>query len=200
MSEGATIASLTSSGVPPPAAAAIESSDSATDHQRWFAEEVQPHDSRLKSYLRGAFPSVRDVDDVVQECYLHVWRRQIASPILSARSFLFKVARHLAIDVVRRRSRSPYDDVADLAALHVLDDKPHAADAACTTEEIDLLLDAIQSLPPRCREIVVLRKLRGLSQKEIAQRLGISERTVEVQGTKGLDRCEEFLRKRGIIR
>jgi hypothetical protein len=40
----------------------------------WFAEEVQPHDAQLKAYLRGAFPAVRDVEDVVQESYLRVWR------------------------------------------------------------------------------------------------------------------------------
>jgi RNA polymerase sigma factor (sigma-70 family) len=172
----------------------------AVDHQRWFADEVQPHDSQLKAYLRGSFPSVRDVDDVVQESYLHIWRRQLAAPIRSAKSFLFKIARHLAIDALRHGQRSPFDDVADLDRSSVLDTKPNAAEAACTSDELDLLLEAVDSLPARCREIVILRKLRGLSQKEIALRLGITERTVEVQGTKGLNRCEEFLRRRGLIR
>ena len=203
MNEGTAIVPL--SPVPPSAPEATASSagadlPAATEQHRWFAHEVQPHGPQLKSYLRGAFPSVRDVDDVVQESYLHVWRRQLAMPIQSAKSFLFKVARHLAIDAMRRRSRSPFEDVADLARLDVLDSKPDAADTACTNEELDLLLDAIESLPPRCREIVILRKLRGLSQKEIAQRLGIAERTVEVQGTKGLDRCEQYLRQRGVNR
>lgn len=82
----------------------------------------------------------------------------------------------------------------------MLDAKPDAAEAACTSEELELLLEAIDTLPPRCREIVILRKLRGLSQKEIAVRMGITERTVEVQGTKGLNRCEEFLQQHGVTR
>lgn len=167
---------------------------------RWFAEEVHPHDLQLKSYLRGSFPSVRDVDDIVQESYLRVWRRQLAQPIASAKSFLFSVARRLAIDELRHRRRSPIDGVADLASVRVFDAQPVASEAACSNEELELLLDAIESLPPRCREIVILRKLHGLSQKEIAVRMGIAERTVEVQGTKGLDRCEEFLRRRGVRR
>lgn len=169
------------------------------DHSRWFKEEVQPHGAQLKAYIHNSFPGVPDVDDVVQESYLRIWRRQLTRPVESAKSFLFKIARHLAIDTVRHHKRSPIDSVADLAALDVLDGKPNAAEAACTNEELDLLLDAIESLPPRCREIVILRKLRGLSQKEIAFKLGITERTVEVQGTKGLDRCEIFLRQRGLI-
>jgi len=106
----------------------------------------------------------------------------------------------LAIDTVRHNKRSPINHVADLAQIAVLDSRPNAAEAACKSEELDLLLEAIESLPPRCREIVILRKLRGLSQKEIAARLGIAEHTVEGQGGKGLDRCEEFLRQRGVIR
>jgi RNA polymerase sigma-70 factor (ECF subfamily) len=124
----------------------------------------------------------------------------LATPIRSAKSFLFKIARHLAIDSLRHGARNPIDSVADFAQLAVLDTRPDAAEAAVTSEELELLLDAIESLPARCREIVILRKLRGLSQKEIALRMGITERTVEVQGTKGLDRCEEFLRHRGVIR
>ena len=204
MNDAASIVPLTSPAVATPASLASASStpseNPVLDHQRWFKEEVHPHDSQLKSYLRSAFPSVREVDDVVQESYLHIWRRQVAMPIRSAKSFLFKIARHLAIDSMRRARRSPLNDVADLARLNVLDDKPDAAHAACTNEEIEFLLDAIESLPARCREIVILRKLRGLSQKEIAARLGIAERTVEVQGTKGLNRCEQYLRKRGVIR
>jgi hypothetical protein len=48
---------------------------------RWFAEEVQPHEASLRAYMRGAFPMVRDVDDVVQESYLRVWRARAAQPI-----------------------------------------------------------------------------------------------------------------------
>lgn len=168
------------------------------DQDRWFSSEIHVHDSHLKSYLRGTFPSLRDVDDLVQESYLRVWRRHLARPITSARSFLFKIAQHLAVDTLRRDRRSPVNPCADLSALKVIEGTPGAAARACTHEEIDLLLDAIESLPPRCREVFILRKLHGLSQKEIAARLGISERTVEVQGSAGLDRCERYLRIRGV--
>lgn len=175
-------------------------STSIADQSRWFAEEVRSHEAQLKSYLRGAFPSVRDVEDVVQESYLRVWRRQLLRPVDSARSFLYMVARNLAIDSLRRKAVSPVDQVSDLAGLNVLDDRPDAADAACTTDELNLLLEAIDSLPPRCRQVVVLSKLCGLSPREIALKLGIAEGTVHVHGGKGVRRCEAFLRARGIVR
>ena len=58
---------------------------SHTDQARWFAEEVQPHDAQLRAYLRGAFPTACDVDDVMQESYLRVWRVRATGPISSAR-------------------------------------------------------------------------------------------------------------------
>ncbi|MES2697749.1 MAG: sigma-70 family RNA polymerase sigma factor [Verrucomicrobiota bacterium] len=165
---------------------------------RWFEEEVHPHGPDLRSYLRRSFPAVRDVDDVVQESYLRVWTACAAQPIRCARGFLFKVARHLALDLVRRDRASPLAAVRDFDALSVVEEKAHAVDVLSTREKIQLVASAVATLPARCREIIVLRKFHGLSQREVAQRLGLSERTVEVQVSRGVKRCEQFLRARGI--
>jgi RNA polymerase sigma factor (sigma-70 family) len=166
------------------------------DRNRWFADEVQPHDAKLRAYVRGRFPGVRDVDDVVQESYLRLWKARALQPIRSAKSFLFQIASNLAIDTVRRHRSSPIDDVTDFAALFVMDDRPDAAASAARQQEIELLVEAIDALPDRCREIFILRKLRGVSQKDIAARLGLSEQTVQVQAARGLRRIAERLRRR----
>jgi RNA polymerase sigma-70 factor (ECF subfamily) len=152
----------------------------------------------LRTYLRRSFPSVRDVDDVVQESYLRVWTACATHPIRCARGFLFKVARHLALDLVRRNRISPVDTVRDLADLPVVEERADAVDALNTKEKIQLVAEAVASLPARCREIVILRKLQGYSQREVAARLGLSEKTVEVQVARGMKRCEHFLRARGV--
>ncbi len=170
----------------------------ATDHSSWFASEVHVHRTRLRSYLRGTFPSIRDVDDVVQESYVRVWRRHLLQPLACARSFLYKVARNLAIDALRRQAGSPIDTLPDLTRLNVASHCESPVESACTQDEMELLLEAIERLPPRCREVVILRKLHGLSPQEIASRLGISEGTVHLHGAKGVRRCEEFLRQRGL--
>ena len=168
------------------------------DDTRWFAEDVYPHDSSLRSYLHGAFPSVRDVDDVVQESYLRVWKARAAEPIRSAKAFLFAVARHLAIDVLRDNRRSPVDSVGDLADLNVSSHEQVVTEIVSKNEKIQLLIAAIDSLPARCREIVILRKLKLASQKEVAAKFGITEKGVENQLARGLKRCREFLRQRGV--
>ena len=165
---------------------------------QWFAEEVHPHGPQLKSYLRGTFPAVHDVDDIVQESYLRVWKAHALRPVRSAKAFLYKVARHAALDLLRRNRASPVDPLGDLAALRVIDDKLDAADVLSAQEKLDLLADAVVSLPTRCREVLLLHKIQGLSQKEIADRLGLSVRTVENHCRLGVNRCETYLRARGI--
>lgn len=174
--------------------------DAPAGDTRWFVEEVHAHDGQLRAYLRNVYPAVRDVDDVVQESYVRVWRRHAAKPIKSAKNFLFSVARHVALDLLRHERVSPIVPVTDLSALAVLDDGAGAVEKACSKEEISMLVEAIDALPPRCREILVLRKLHGVPQKEIARRLGLSEQTVQVQIGRGTRRCEEFLRAHGVIR
>jgi RNA polymerase sigma factor (sigma-70 family) len=167
-----------------------------SEQTRWFSEEVHAHDMQLKAYLRGSFPAVRDVEDIVQESYLRIWKARAAHPITSAKAFLFTVARRLALDLVRRQRRSPIVAVTDLSRLFVSDDARDASVTAATADEIELLVEAVDSLPARCREIFILRKLQGVPQKDIAIRLGLSEQTVQVQASRGMRRCAEFFRRR----
>ncbi len=171
---------------------------SHTEHARWFTDQVQPHEPALRAYLKNSFPAVRDVDDVVQESYLRVWHERAAKPVHFAKAFLFKVARHLAIDLARRGNISPVEAVGDLDALNVIQEGSSVVDAVSLREKTRLLAEAIDDLPARCREIVILRKLQAIPQREVATRLGISEKTVEAQLARGIKRCEDFLRKRGM--
>jgi RNA polymerase sigma-70 factor (ECF subfamily) len=184
--------------VSPPPTASEPSSSTAETTARWFVEEVHPHDAQLKAYLRHSFPSVHDIDDVVQESYLRIWRSRAAQPIQSARAFLFKVARHVALNLVDRQRASPVIVVGDLAALPVLEERPGVAETVGKNEKIQLLVQALATLPPRCREITILRKLKGVPQKIIAAQLGIAEKTVEEQVARGVRRCEDYLRRRGV--
>lgn len=169
-----------------------------TEQAKWFVDEVHPHDAQLKAYLRGAFPSVRDVDDLVQESYLRIWRVRAEGPIRSARAFLFTVARRLAIDGTRRQIASPVDAVEDLARLPVADETADVAGAVEQRERVLVLGDAIGQLPDRCREVFLLHKIQGLSRRETGERLGLAEKTIEVQTARAMDRCGEYLRRRGV--
>jgi RNA polymerase sigma factor (sigma-70 family) len=165
---------------------------------RWFTEEVQPHEASLRGYLRHSLKSFADVDDLVQECYARMLRARRRGEVRSSRAFLFTIARNAVRDLLRRRAVSDALPITENAALPVLEDSPNVVEFVSRREELALLTEAIMALPERCRHVFLLRKIQGLSQKEIAANLGISENTVETLVAKGARRCADHLRARGI--
>ncbi|MBP7143472.1 MAG: RNA polymerase sigma factor, partial [Opitutaceae bacterium] len=119
------------------------------DQGRWFIENVHPHDSSLRAYLVASFPSVRDVDDVVQESYLRIWKARPNRPIECARAFLFRVARNVAINLLQRQKSNPVESLRDLSILPVEEGSRSAPTETCIREELNLLAQAIDSLPAR---------------------------------------------------
>lgn len=180
---------------PPPS---LLNPSASADESRWFVQEVHAHDAALKHYLRSSFPAIRDVEDIAQESYLRLWRYRAVDPIRSTRAFLFMIAQRVALDTVRRLRRSPFDADVRLGDVEIVDQASAGSESLSRRERIQLLIEAIDALPPRCREVVVLRKLKLVSQRETATLLGISEKGVENQLARGLERCRYFLRRRGV--
>lgn len=170
------------------------------EQERWFKTEVQPHEAALRSWLRGQFPSLTDMDDLIQDAYLRVMQIRLDSPgkIYAAKAFLFAVARNLALDQLRHRQIVKFDAIGDVDESVMPDDFPHVADTVGRRQELQLLTEAVQSLPERCRQVITMRKIYGLPQKEIARQLGISEHTVEAQVGLGVKRCVEYLARYGL--
>lgn len=170
-----------------------------SEHARWFLEEVRPHEPMLRAYLRQRFPKLHDVDDVVQQSYLTLFQRRLEGNLRSVRGLLFTAARNRALDVFRRRSSSPFADVPLHAAPPTAAETPSAAEEVCHRQELSLLAEAVEALPRRAREVLKLRKIYGLSHREIATRLDLSERTVNAEVIRGVRLCTEYLQSRGVL-
>ena len=160
---------------------------------------MQPYEPALRAYLHGRFPSLLDYDDIVQDTYSRLLRAREAGEIRQPKAFLFTTARNVARDLFRRRAAAPATPITETGAACVFDDAPGVPETVSRRQETELLEKAIAALPPRCREILLLRKFENLSHREIAQRLGIAEHTVEVQLTKALHRCEEYFARQGAL-
>jgi RNA polymerase sigma-70 factor (ECF subfamily) len=171
-----------------------------TDDSRWFRDEVQPHESALRAFLRSHFPSLSDVDDLVQESYARLIRARTAGEVKNLKAYLFATARHAALDICRHNKIVTIERIEDYDDLHVLDSNNGLVDSVCREQEIAVLQEAIASLPPRCREVLALRKLHGLSREDIARQMGIAEGTVNIHISVGMLRCRKFFAERGLIK
>ena len=171
-------------------------SASEFNQARWFAEQVQPHEPMLRAWLLSRVVSRDDVDDIVQEAYVRVLRAKATGPLQSPKAFLFAVARNLALDRMRHQQIARTEPLVETEAMSVLDEGIDIPEAVARSQELSFLTEAIQSLPDRCRQVFTLRKVYGLSQQEIARRLGISEHTVSAQLTIGIRKCTQYVMRR----
>ncbi|MEN9632287.1 MAG: hypothetical protein RL077_691 [Verrucomicrobiota bacterium] len=163
---------------------------------RWIIENVQTQEAAVRGYLRNAFPGV-DVDDVIQESYLKLLKARTAGSIFAMKGYFFAIARNTAITFFHRRKIYSDTPVSALSDWRILDDVPDAADIADAAHRLELVAEALEQLPARCRDVFRLAVLRGFSNAEIAQALGMAENTVRVQLRRGIIKCSEYVRQRG---
>ena len=155
----------------------------------------------LRAYLGRYAANSSDVDDLLQDTYARLLAVRPADipQIRSVRAFALVIARNVALDWLRHRKVVPIEFVADVLALDVLDDKARVDEIVNAHQELELLAQAVAGLPRRCRQAFTLRRIYGMSQKDIAARLSISENTVEQLLAKAVRRCAAFLfEKQGV--
>lgn len=165
---------------------------------RSFVDDVYTHRASLAGWLRARFPSIADTENLVHESISRVWRAVCERSVSSPRALLYATAHNLAVDHLRRERVARIEPVDTLPELPIAADAPDPAEAAVRKQELQLLTEAIQSLPDRCRQVLTLRKIYGLSQKQIAAQLGIAEHTVEAQVANGMRRVARYLSRLGV--
>lgn len=159
----------------------------------WFIDEVLPLEAALTRFIRRNWADADEVVDLRQEVYARVYDAARRGRPLQTKAFVFTAARNLLIDRARRAQVVKIETVTDLESLHVPVDEAPADRRLIAREELKLLSDALGKLPPRCREVVTMRKIQGLSQRETAKALGITEDTVERQVSNGVRALAEAL-------
>jgi RNA polymerase sigma-70 factor (ECF subfamily) len=156
----------------------------------WFAEEILIHEGSLTKYLARSWPRLEEIDDIRQETYVRVYEAAARSLPQASKSFLFTTARNLMIDRVRRRrivSIEAVGGLGELDDLNVLIDEPSSETRASARQELRRLATALDALPPRCRDVLWLRRVEDLPQKEVARKLGVTEKVVEKALARGVE-------------
>jgi RNA polymerase sigma-70 factor (ECF subfamily) len=158
----------------------------------WFVREVLPLESALLQFLRHNWRNTSEIDDFLQDIYVRVFesaRKQLPE---SAKLFVFATARNLLIDRVRRARIIPIEAVSDLETVDVALDEEAPDRIVMARDELRRLQDAVDRLPPRCREAIMLKEVEGLSRREIAERMGVGEETVKRHLTNAMLALADF--------
>lgn len=147
---------------------------------RWIAAHVFPHEGEVRGWLRRNVSSlaVADLDDLIQEAYSRLWRTDF-STITNGRSYFYMVVRNTLLEQARRARIVPMERMSEIESLRIASDEPEPERRVIARQELERLWRIVEMLPEQCRRAFELQKLGGLSQREIAAEMGISEKTVE---------------------
>lgn len=159
----------------------------------WFCREVLPLEFALTRFIRNNWRSDADITDIRQDIYERVLIGAGRELPTLAGPYIFTVARNVLINRSRHAKVISIELVADLGRVTQATDWLTPARHAEGRELLRQVLAGLELLPPRCREVVRLRKIEGLSTKETARRLGIGVDAVEQQTTLGMRALVDFM-------
>jgi RNA polymerase sigma factor (sigma-70 family) len=166
----------------PPGAVSAASKENA-----WFVQEVLPLEGLLLKFLRRGWRNENDIKDLCQDVYMEVYKAAKNDIPLSAKAFVFAVARNVLVDRTRREQIVSIEAVADVETLGLTADEPGQDRTAIARQELRKLQTALDRMPSRWRDAVVMRKIQEMSRPEIAARLGIAEATVSQHLAAGMN-------------
>jgi RNA polymerase sigma factor (sigma-70 family) len=159
----------------------------------WFCREILSQEAALTRFLKRNWRTRDDIPDLRQEIYARVYESAKEHLPLQARPFLFTLARNHLINCAKRQSVISFELVADLESLIVAIDNVTPERHLAARDELRQLKAGLELLPKRCREVIRLRKVEGLSQREVAQRLKVAEATVEHQTIYGMRALVDYM-------
>ena len=163
----------------------------------WVAAQVMPHEPAVRRWLARSKVAPAEIDDLVQYAYCRFAELASVEAIADPAAYFFEVVRRALIGAMRRARVVSMETVAEIDALNVYADEPSPERVVAARRELGEVLRLIDRLPDRCRRVFEMRKLQGLSQREIASRLGLTETVVENEVVKGLRLISQALREGG---
>jgi len=160
--------------------------DWVRDVDRWFSSYVFPHESSLLRVARRMTRDNETAKDVVQQAYVDLMSGEKWRAIRNPRAYALRAVRSICWRILQRSRIVPFDSFANMDEVGGSDPNPTAHDILSAKEKRQLILKAIADLPPQCRKVVELRRLKEKSPREIAEEMGISLSTVEQHLARGM--------------
>ena len=154
-------------------------SDKPNSRILWMEKNLLPHEAGIRRWLKRGGVSDEDVDDIMQETYARIGSVEDLECIRSPRNYAYTVAHSILQNILRRPNVVAITKDGDLTELHVASLDADPEERVAFKDEVQEVVNAIAALPRRTRDVLLLRRVEGLTQRETANRLAIAEKTVE---------------------
>jgi len=142
----------------------------------------------LRSRLTRRFGSVELASDALHETWLRLENAALTDVVRSPRNYLWQMAANVALK--RLKAESGFVTLTDAKmAVGMVDDGPDPESAAMARSEVAVLAKALSELTPRRRDILLASRIEGIQLWAIAERLGVSQRLVEIELKHALAHC-----------
>lgn len=149
----------------------------------------------LRYFLSKFMITSQDIDDISQEAFLRAFHEEKKRKIDQPKAFIFRIAQNLVFSKFNRKSRKITDYIEDFQHSDVLE-TPSLEDEVMAQQKLGVYCEAIATLPEQCRRVVLMKKIYGMSHKEISERLGISISTIEKHMAKGMRQASSIIEAR----
>ncbi|BAN48157.1 RNA polymerase sigma factor [Metapseudomonas resinovorans] len=152
--------------------------------------QFQRHSGELLRFLTRQVKCAELAADLRQETWLRLRRREPGEEIGNLRAFLYRIARNLIIDHRRQQDARPAQEEI---SVELPSEQPGPERVASDAQRLEQLQDILQELPPHLRQALLWNRLEGLTQREIGERLGVSESMAGRYILKALERCQQLM-------
>lgn len=181
---------MTSALEPKTADELAEDQEKALVRAALISDLFREHNESLVRFLAARLRSRQDAKEVAQEAYVRVLCLDKPGAISFLRAFLYRTAANLAVD--RMRSHSRRQRCSD-AAFDDFHESPTPDREAIGRQSLEIVQRLLLELPPKCRQAILLNRLHGLDPSEIAEQMGMSERTIRHYILRALVYCRAGL-------
>ncbi|MGL1956265.1 MAG: RNA polymerase sigma factor [Colwellia sp.] len=161
-----------------------------------LTESFITHNVFLRKYLTRYVKEHRDIEDILQDVYINAYKAEQSKEIENPKAFLFRVAKNIALNQLKKKSTTMTRYIEESQTEIVMEKTDDLELEISAEQSLEIYCQAVESLPNKCKRVYILRKVQGLTHKEISEKLDITVSCVEKHLHTGLLRCRRYIRER----
>ncbi len=158
------------------------------DISAWIGREILPHERAVRGWISRRWSHVLDPNDVIQEAYCRIASLTSVDHIHNPAAYFHRTAQIVATDIMRRSGIINFTPMTENEWLNVIDSEPLADRTMEADQELERVNALLSELSDTCRRAIELRRIEGVSQREAAQRLGVSEDVIRNHLVRGVQK------------